>query len=132
MSKALVDTSAWYAYIRADDPDHARVRRALDARAGNLLSTNFIFDEVVTLVRTRLGHGTAVKIGRTLRSSSEVEVIRVLPEDEDAAWELFERNRDKAYSFTDCTSFIVMRRLGLPCVIATDRHFQQAGFKVEP
>lgn len=132
MNRILVDTSAWYAYIRRDDPDHDRVRAALDAGAGGLFLTNFIFDEVVTLVRARLGHSAAVKIGRTIRSSSDVELVRVLPGDEDTAWEMFQRNRDKAYSFTDCTSFAVMRRLGMSSVVATDRHFQQAGFRVEP
>jgi len=33
--------------------------------------------------------------------------------DEDAAWQLLKQRDDKRYSFTDCTSFAVMRRMGL-------------------
>jgi predicted nucleic acid-binding protein len=42
------------------------------------------------------------------------------------AW--FFRHRDKDYSFTDCTSFVVMRELRVKEALTTDRHFRQAGF----
>jgi len=48
------------------------------------------------------------------------------------AWSLFERRPDKAYSFTDCTSFIVMRRLKLGIAAALDNHFLQEGFQIRP
>lgn len=41
-------------------------------------------------------------------------------------------HRDKDYSFTDCTSFAVMRELRLREALTTDRHFRQAGFGVLP
>jgi hypothetical protein len=45
---------------------------------------------------------------------------------------LFFRHRDKNYSFTDCTSFVVMRELRLREALTTDRHFRQVGFHVVP
>jgi hypothetical protein len=45
---------------------------------------------------------------------------------------VFFRHRDKDYSFTDCTSFVVMRELRLREALTTDRHFRQAGFQVLP
>jgi predicted nucleic acid-binding protein len=39
---------------------------------------------------------------------------------------------DKDLSFTDCTSFAVMRELRLTTVITTDGHFRQVGFDVLP
>jgi predicted nucleic acid-binding protein len=45
---------------------------------------------------------------------------------------LFFRYRDKDFSFTDCTSFVVMQELKLREVLTTDRHFAQAGFTVKP
>ena len=39
---------------------------------------------------------------------------------------------DKSYSFTDCTSFVVMRELGIREALTTDRHFVQAGFGIRP
>jgi hypothetical protein len=39
------------------------------------------------------------------------------------------KHEDKNYSFTDCTSFVVMEELKLTEALASDRHFKQAGFK---
>jgi len=40
--------------------------------------------------------------------------------------------RDKAFSFTDCTSFAVMQELRLTRALSTDRHFRQMGFQMVP
>ena len=46
------------------------------------------------------------------------------------ARQLFVQYRDKDLSFTDCTSFAVMRDLRVTTVITTDNHFHQVGFDV--
>jgi predicted nucleic acid-binding protein len=46
---------------------------------------------------------------------------------------LFNENdlrHDKAWSLTDCTSFVVMRQHRLTEALTTDHHFEQAGFKM--
>ena len=37
---------------------------------------------------------------------------------------------DHRYSFTDCTSFVLMRELKISDVLTTDEHFREAGFDV--
>jgi predicted nucleic acid-binding protein len=49
----------------------------------------------------------------------------VTEQDIEQAWIVFSTYRDKAWSFTDCTSLAVMRRLGLSHAIALDQHFDQ-------
>lgn len=87
---------------------------------------------MVTLTRARLGHRRAVAVGRTLLDEAIVELLRVTSPDERAAWALFERRPDKAYSFTDCTSFVLMRRERIVQAVALDAHFSQEGFAVIP
>jgi uncharacterized protein len=41
---------------------------------------------------------------------------------------LYDNRPDKAWSLTDCISFVVMERQGLREALTGDRHFQQAGF----
>lgn len=132
MKRVFVDTSAWYAYINALDPDHGRVQGALDGLEARLITSNFVFDEVVTLCRYRLGHRTAVRAGKILLDGSVLDLIRVMPEDERSAWSTFQSRKDKAYSFTDCTSFELMRRLGLREAVALDADFRQEGFDIVP
>lgn len=44
-----------------------------------------------------------------------------------AAWDVFRRYADKQWSFTDCTSKVVMEKLGIRKAFAFDRHFAQFG-----
>ena len=69
MERAFVDTSAWFAYANRHDPDHARIRSVLQTFAGQLVTSNFIFDETVTLCLYRLGHQVAAKSGEVLLDS---------------------------------------------------------------
>ncbi|ODS31238.1 MAG: Ribonuclease VapC20 [Candidatus Scalindua rubra] len=130
IERVFVDTSAWYAYINSKDPDHVKVKDYLSSFKGKLISTNFIFDETVTLVLSRMGHKRAVLTGKTLLNPKVVIAVRVRTRDEREAWELFLSRSDKTYSFTDCTSFVIMRRLGIEKSLVIDPHFQQEGFQV--
>ena len=63
-------------------------------------------------------------------NAPEIENIAVTKGDEVEAWRLFCLRDDKQYSFTDCTSFIVMKRLNITIALATDEHFRQEGFEL--
>ena len=45
------------------------------------------------------------------------------PVDLEAAWRIAEAFADQTFSFTDCTSFAIMERLGVADAFAFDRHF---------
>jgi len=132
MQRLLVDTSAWFAFANRDDPDHQAVAGLLTAFAGRLVASNFIFDEIVTLCLYRLGHAVAEKVGRVLLDAARVDLLRITPEDEQAAWQLFCKRCDQQYSFTDCTSFVLMRRLDIKAVAALDEDFAREGFESVP
>lgn len=132
MERLFVDTSAWYSLANAKAPRHTEVKKTLAAWEGRLCTTDYVFDEIVTLVRYRVGHPPAVTIGNVLREGGACLLVAVEPKDIHAAWEQFAREADQRYSFTDCTSFAVMRRLKLTTVAALDDDFARAGFLVVP
>jgi hypothetical protein len=43
-----------------------------------------------------------------------------------------EKFSDQKLSFTDCLSFSLMRREGIPSVFGFDRHFALAGYELWP
>ena len=94
------------------------------------MTSNFVFDETVTFCRLRFGHQPAATVGETLRDPAVVNLVRVSVEDEVRAWRLFCDRPDKEYSYTDCTSFVLMRRLGLNEALSLDRDFQREGFSM--
>jgi predicted nucleic acid-binding protein len=117
-----------FALLDARDPDHERAAAWLDSNTLPLVTTDYVFDETVTLTRKELGHRAAVTFGENLQASSLTQMVSIALEDRKAGWLVFKKYKDQKLSFTDCTSFAVMRRLGLRDVLSTDRHFKMAGF----
>ncbi len=132
MRGLFIDTSAWVATLERASPAHDAVLTLLREFPGQLYTSNFVFDEVVTLARLRHGHGTAKTLGQSILAESDVHVLHVSEEDEATAWRLFLDRPDKTYSFTDCTSFVLMRRLALEEVATLDADFAREGFHVRP
>ncbi|MBI4468144.1 MAG: PIN domain-containing protein [Acidobacteria bacterium] len=132
MERLFVDTSAWFAYANRKDPDHAAVRTIVSEFEGRLATSNFIFDETISLCRYRLGFDVARGVGSVLQDPGSIDLVRVTPEDEQAAWTFFCKRPDQRYSFTDCTSFELMRRLRITTAVALDDDFRTEGFQVVP
>jgi len=128
----FVDTSAWFAFVNRADPEHKAIRRLLESFPGRLVTSNFVFDETVTLCLYRLGREAAVSVGNTLLAPRVVDLVRTTRDDERKAWRLFCGREDKRYSFTDCTSFVLMRRLEIGTAAATDEDFRRESFEVLP
>jgi hypothetical protein len=135
MNAVFVDTGGWMACSDRADPAHAPCRAARDGalEAGQtLLTTDFVIDETLTLIRFRLGLSAANAWWQQIDGSARLRWERVENDRFERARHLFFQYRDKDLSFTDCTSIAVMRELKLTTVITTDRHFQQMGFDVLP
>ena len=138
MSRVFVDTWAWYTMADERDADHDVARLAseeLIKRESTLVTTNFILDEATTLIRYKLGHTAAVTFRHTIRQLSEDGLLIIIPvgeSHESAAGEIFDHYSDQDFSFTDCTSFAVMRELGITEVFTGDRHFSTMGFTLFP
>lgn len=133
--KLFVDTGAWYALYNDMDDYHPQAAAFLQELVGQrswLFTSDYVFDETVTLLRARLGHKKAVDFGQWVQQSRLVRMLDVNLKVREAAWEMFVRYHDKAFSFTDCTSFVLMRQLRLTDAFALDNHFEQMGFAMWP
>ena len=86
MQRLFVDTSAWFAFANRSDPEHKTVAALLAAYKGRLVTSNFVFDETLTLCLFRIGHAAAEKVGQALLDHGQVDLVRIAPEDETAAW----------------------------------------------
>ena len=94
--------------------------------------TDYVFDETLTLITAKVNHALAVACGEWLLSTPVIRLIRIEPDLWDDAWALFRRYDDKEFSFTDCTSFVVMQRYHLVDAFTFDHHFEQMGFRLWP
>ena len=121
----FVDTGGWYASIVPTDRDHQAAVRWLATNHEPLVTSDYVVDEVLTLLRAR-GHQTrALVLGENLFSNRLARIHYLSVDEILATWELFRSFSDKAWSFTDCSSKVVMDRLGITTAFAFDHHFRQ-------
>jgi predicted nucleic acid-binding protein len=123
----LVDTSAWYAATIPSDPDHQAAVRWLDGNRESLVTTDYVVDETLTLLRVRGHAARAQELGAELFQESRAALHYLTREEIEAAWQVFRVYADKEWSFTDCTSKVMMERLGITTAFAFDHHVRQFG-----
>lgn len=133
MKQIFVDTNGWIALSSKRDQFHKialQTNKRLLKNGSQYITTNYVLDETYTALLTKVGHFAAVDFGEKIRATKITTIIHITKEIEEESWELFKKYSDKQFSFTDCTSFAVMKKLSLTEAFTNDHHFQQMGFKV--
>jgi len=135
MNAAFLDTGYLLALELSNDQNHrvaVKHWRGLRKRLPPLVTTSYVFDEVVTYFNSRGYHAKAVEVGNRLLTSPSVQFVPVDEKLFREGWEYFQLHKDKDYSLTDCISFVVMKTLGMETAFTFDRHFVQAEFQKLP
>jgi predicted nucleic acid-binding protein len=135
MKAIFADTAGWLCLADSNDPKHkdaCTVRDEWLRQGGIFVCTDYVADETLTLMRIRLGLHTASKWWEQVERSSRVRWEWMSPLRAEKARRWFFQWKDKDFSFTDCTSFVLMRELRLHRALTTDKHFQNAGFETVP
>ncbi|MGA2229366.1 MAG: PIN domain-containing protein [Tepidisphaeraceae bacterium] len=123
----FVDTGAWYASVVPGDPQHAEVMAWHRQNHLPLITTDYVIDETLTLLRSRGESSRAVALGRRLLDLSGVAIHFLGEAEIRRAWELFRDNPARNWSFTDCTSKVVIDTLHIKQALTFDRHFAEFG-----
>ncbi len=123
----FVDTGAWFAAFVANDPDHAAADSWLAENTELLVTTDYVLDELFTLLKRRGEFQRAVRLGEVMIGGTIARLEWVTPLDFQAAWATYRHYDDKGWSFTDCTSLAVIQRLSISAAFAFDEHFRQFG-----
>lgn len=139
MEEWFVDTTFLVARFNLRDTNHkgalSLLRDLADGTAGafRLVTTDYVFDEMVTAILARTGrHGLAAEAGRSILGSKAWRLEVLSRQDFERGWILFLERKDKRWSFTDCTSFAFMEHRGFKKALSFDRNFGQAGFAMFP
>lgn len=129
--RLFVDTSGWYALIDRRDTWHDvakdHVARALSG-GQRVVTTDYVIGESCTLLKARAGSHAALRLLDLLKATKAVDWEWIGAERFAKCEAFFRKNRDQGYSFTDCSSFVVMRERGLERALTSDAHFRAAGF----
>jgi predicted nucleic acid-binding protein len=127
----LLDTSFLIALENLDDPRHATACRyektCIDRRIDLILHWGVVMEVLDGFARlSRRAKGLEI----AKRFQSQEYLIAAISDDiAQEALSLYVQRSDKEWGLTDCTSFVLMQRLGISQALTADQHFVQAGFR---
>ena len=117
----FVDTSCWYAAADRGDQSNRRAKAVLSG-AGELITSDHVLVESWLLLRHRLGRDAAHQFWSGLMAGV-ASLEPVISADLQVARAISEEFADQDFSLVDCTSFALMRRLGLERAASFDSDF---------
>jgi predicted nucleic acid-binding protein len=126
--KIFIDTGAFIALTDSDDENHVAAKafyKDAKGKGTKFITTNYVVCETMNYLQAKISHKVAVVFWENLKKSGFFEIISVAPFIENTAFIIFKQYADKDFSFTDCTSFSIMKFLKLNKLFAFDRHFEQ-------
>jgi predicted nucleic acid-binding protein len=83
--------------------------------------------KLLTLLKFRGEFQRALEVGPHLLNGDVCALEWITEADVRDAWRVFSTHQDKGWSFTDCVSFVVIKRLRINIAISFDDHFRQFG-----
>lgn len=130
-NEVFVDTSGFYSLLCRTDDKHKKAVSLLAQASqygGRFVTSDYVLDETATLLKAR-GHGRLVDLFfERVNTSQALRIEWMDPERFELTRRFFSKHHDKKWSFTDCSSFCLMRQLRLRDALTKDEHFRQAGF----
>lgn len=128
----FLDTGVIVAFLNERDALHGTaldvLEKAVRGEWGRVVTSDFVFDESVTLTlaRTRSPEA-AIRVGELILGTGPegrfVDLAYVSPRAFLRAWVLFSRFASRGLSFTDCTSVELVRALEIDAIASFDSDF---------
>jgi len=126
----FVDTNAWFASMVPWDQNHAAATAWLATNSEGLFTTDYVADETLTLLRVRGERALGEQFGAELFAGQLATIYYLTEADIADAWQVYRQFRDKDWSFTDCTSKVVIEGIKIKTAFSFDQHFRQFGSAV--
>jgi len=134
MKRIFIDTWGWINLFNRKERHHQRVSqfyRDIRTASAGIVTTDYVLDEVDTMLFKRVPRETAQTAVKTLWQAIEEEYVTlewITPERFEHARMLRRKFQDKPdISFTDLTSMCVMQELDVTEIVTGDRHFTHVG-----
>jgi predicted nucleic acid-binding protein len=124
----VLDTSFIVSYYNIRDENHEKsvelMREVVNRKYGNLYITDYIFDESITVMFIRLKSlSETIRIGELIKKS--MEIIEVGKEIFEESWKSFKKQKETAFSFTDCVTLNSMKKMKINNIATFDEDFKK-------
>jgi hypothetical protein len=137
----FVDTGVFYAHHDTHASRHETAVAALthvlrEAEYGRVMTSEYVYDEVVTLAQKRTGSvADGIAIGRRIRGEEYPDAIELLyssPTLFETAVEAYETYANHDLSFTDAMTVVMSEYHGIDAVLSFDDDFDGVVDRLAP
>jgi uncharacterized protein len=127
MNLIYADTSYFVAAIRPRDSYHDRANRLMRDYSGDVVTTDFVIVELGNYLYRVKDRSSFEPIWKGIQEDHQFDIIEASRELLDRGISRYVDRPDKAWSLTDCISFVVMEENGVIEALTSDGDFEQAG-----
>src|SRR5271166_3164753 len=110
MTPLFADTFFYLALLNRQDAHHQRALSLAASLQAPSVTTEYVLTELLDGLALQDRREIAGEWVRRLRSDPDVKVVPGSPELWQEGFELYSNRSDKAWSLTDCISFVVMSK----------------------
>jgi len=128
--QVFADTFYFVALLSPRDASHDDAVRLASKLTARLVTTDAVLIELADTLKSPPDRQRVARYLRALWRDPDVTVRSLDRDVLDRALELYESRQDKAWSLTDCISFVVMQDGGVRDALTGDIHFEQAGLRI--
>lgn len=129
----FIDTGAFLARYLNRDQYHKQsllIWKKLAASKHESFTSNFVLDELFTLLGRKADYEFAVKQATIILASTHLKILRPDIAIEKTALGYFKKYADQQVSYTDCVSFALMKQQHIKKVFTFDHHFEMVNFNL--
>src|SRR5262245_17670433 len=109
LQDVFADTAFWIALIVKNDQYHARASEWSLRVQGRIITSVPVLLETVNALSKPTWRTHAVALMDHLSKRNDIDIQILTPELWSRGWDLYRNRPDKAWSLTDCISFVVMQ-----------------------
>jgi hypothetical protein len=130
MTACFGDSYFFIALLFENDDAHAEAQKWVANLPGRLYTSAWVLTEVGDALAVPGRRERFLPFLQFLLNSPSVTIVPAEQALFDRGVSLYGQRPDKAWSLTDCISFVIMQDHNLRDALTGDRHFEQAGFNV--
>jgi uncharacterized protein len=129
MRRLFADTSYYIALVNGADEHHAAAVQHSRSGPAVLITHGLVIVELANELSDPRNRRLFVDLHHELCNDSRSIIVPADAALIDRGIDLYRRRLDKAWSLTDCVSYIVMNDEQLQEALTADHHFEQAGYR---
>lgn len=122
--RIFVDSNFFVALLSPNDTLHKkaiRISAKIKEEATELVISNFIFLEIVTILSQRVNRKASITFGTHLLQDEQVEIIHIDEQLQRRSWKIFQETDKKNISFVDCSIIATMEFFGIETLLTFDQ-----------